>query len=80
MILRFDFFFNDFEILIRKDIQNYNTTQHHEESEPLADDPAASGAFVQALQEEDNNTDSGVKLPGLSSPFCHFPAVHSSRT
>ena len=32
-----------------KYIQNYNTTQHHEESKPLADDPAASGAFVQAL-------------------------------
>lgn len=56
-------FFNDFEIQIRKDmkhIQYYNTTQHHEESQPLADDPAASGAFVQALGEEDNNTDSGV--------------------
>ena len=43
-----------------KYIQYYNTTQHHEESQPLADDPAASGAFVQALGEEDNNTDSGV--------------------
>ena len=63
-----------------KYMQNYNTTQHHEESKPLADDPAASGAFVQALGEEDNSTDSGVKLPGLSSPFCHFPAVNSSHT
>lgn len=64
--------------VVRKDIkyiQNYNATQHQEKKGPLADGPAASGAFVPALEQEDRNTDSGVKLPGLNTPFCHFLAV-----
>lgn len=53
--------------VVRKDIkyiQNYNATQHQEKKGPLADGPAASGAFVPALGKRTGTQTLGSNCQG----------------